>query len=313
MSPTIISGWRDLAPDLKGAAVALGNFDGVHEGHKQVIAAAARAARALGAPLGVIRFTPHPARIMRPSLPPFLLMNPAQQARALEALGVERVYDILFDSELAHLSPEAFTRDVLAAGIGARHVCAGFDIAYGKDRGGNAASLEQAGQALGFGVTIAPSVQDAEGHKVSSSAARAAVRAGDLDAAARILGRPFAIEGVVERGQQLGRKIGFPTANVSLGDYVRPILGSYATITRLPDGRRFRGVANIGENPTTGLVDARLEVMLFDFCEDIYGQVIETELIAFLRPELYFDTLEGMIVQIGKDADRARALLANRA
>jgi riboflavin kinase/FMN adenylyltransferase len=309
MSPTIISGWRDLPPELKGASVALGNFDGVHAGHRRVIAEAAQAAKALDAPLGVIRFTPHPARIMRPGLPPFLLMSPAQQERALDGLGVERVYDILFDSELAHLSDEAFARDVLAAGIGARHVSAGFDIGYGKDRSGDAASLERWGQAYGFGVSIAPAVEDGQGQKVSSSAARAARRAGDMETAARMLGRPFAIEGVVERGQQLGRKLGFPTANVSLGDYVRPRLGSYATRTRLPDGRVVPGVANVGENPTTGLVDARLEVMLFDFSEDLYGRVIETDLVYFLRPELMFDALEPMIVQIRQDAQQARALL----
>ena len=136
-----------------------------------------------------------------------------------------------------------------------------------------------------------------------------AVRAGEVDKAARILGRPFAIEGVVVEGQHLGRKLGYPTANVFLGDYVRPRLGSYATRTRLADGRLVPGVANIGQNPTTGLVDARLEVWLFDFDEDLYGQTIETELVAFLRPEAKFDSLDELIRQIGADADQARAIL----
>jgi riboflavin kinase/FMN adenylyltransferase len=313
MNLTLVPGWRDLPPELRGASVALGNFDGVHRGHRAVIAQASRAAADLHAPLGVIRFSPHPARVMRPELDPFQLMSPAQQVRALEALGVQRVYDLSFEPALAGLSDEAFARDVLATGLGARHVTAGFDIAFGKGRSGDAASLKRWGEAFGFGVSVTPAVVDEDGGKVSSSAARAALAAGEIDKASRILGRPFAIEGVVVEGRKLGRQIGFPTANVALGDYVRPRLGVYATFTRLPDGRRLPGVANIGQNPTTGLVDARLEVWLFDFDEDIYGQVIETELVAFLRPELKFDSLEDMIVQIRLDARQARALLAQAA
>ncbi len=309
MSLIEIEGWSGLAPQLKGASVALGSFDGVHAGHRAVIADAAAAARALGAPLGVIRFMPHPARVMRPDLPPFLLMTPNQQARALADLGVERLYDIRFDRDLASLSDREFAQRVLAEGLGARHVAAGFDISFGKGRSGSAQSLRQWGEAFGFSVSIAPAVFDSAGDKVASSAAREAIKAGDMALAAHILGRPFAIEGVVVEGQHLGRKLGFPTANVALGDYIRPRLGSYATRTRLPDGRVLPGVANVGENPTTGLVDARLEVWLFDFDEDIYGQVIETELAAFLRPELKFDGLPALIAQIGEDARQARAVL----
>lgn len=309
MSLKRVSGWRDLPPEARGAAVALGNFDGVHRGHLKVIAEAAKAARALGAPLGVIRFTPHPAAVLRPDLPPYLLMTPEQQARTFADLGVEVLYDLPFP-EIAGLSDEAFARDVLAKGLGVRHVAAGFDIRFGHERTGDAESLTRWGQAYGFGVGIVPEVEAVGGGKMSSSAAREALRAGDLPTVDRILGRPFAIEGVVVEGQHLGRKLGYPTANVFLGDYVRPRLGSYATRTRLPDGRVLPGVANIGENPTTGLVEARLEVWLFDFDEDIYGQTIETELVAFLRPELNFASLEELIVQIGADAEQARAIVA---
>ena len=308
MSLMQLSGWRDLPPEARGAAVALGNFDGVHRGHRQVIAEAAKAARALGAPLGVIRFSPHPGAILRPDQPPYLLMTPAQQARALGDLGVDLLYDLPF-AEITDLSDEAFARNVLAAGLNARHVAAGFDIRFGQGRTGDADSLKRWGEAYGFSVSIAPAVSDEDGGKVSSSAARDAVRTGDVQSAARILGRPFAIEGVVVEGQHLGRKLGYPTANVFLGDYVRPRLGSYATRTRLADGRLVPGVANIGQNPTTGLVDARLEVWLFDFDEDLYGQTIETELVAFLRPEAKFDSLDELIRQIGADADQARAIL----
>jgi len=309
VSLTVIQGWRDLEPGQKGASVALGAFDGVHRGHRQVIAEAAKAARRLNVPLGVIRFLPHPARVMRPDSEPFLLMTPGQQARALEDLGVERLYDIAFDADLAQLSDEDFARRVLAEGLGVRHVSAGFDITFGKGRTGSAQGLKRLGEANGFGVTIVQAVEEADGGKVSSSAARQAVQDGDVGKAAKILGRPFAIEGVVEEGQHLGRKLGFPTANVELGDYVKPRLGTYATRTRLPDGRLMPGVANIGENPTTGLVKARLEVWLFDFDEDLYGQVIETELVAFLRPELKFDGVDALVAQVIADAEQARALL----
>jgi riboflavin kinase/FMN adenylyltransferase len=307
MSLRLVSGWRDLPPEVRGASVALGNFDGVHRGHRLVIAEAAKTARALGVPLGVIRFTPHPASLLRPDDEPYLLMTPAQQARALDDLGVELLYDLPFD-QITVLSDEEFARDVLAAGLGVRHVAAGFDIRFGHGRTGDSESLKRLGERYGFSVSIAPRVAE-NGAKVSSSAARAAVRAGEVDKAARILGRPFAIEGVVVEGQHLGRKLGYPTANVFLGDYVRPRLGSYATRTRLADGRVVPGVANIGQNPTTGLVDARLEVWLFDFDEDLYGQTLETELVAFLRPEARFESLDELVRVIGEDAAKAKAIL----
>ena len=307
MSLRLVSGWRDLAPEVRGASVALGNFDGVHRGHRRVIAEAAKAARALKAPLGVIRFTPHPAALLHPDDEPYLLMTPAQQARALEDLGVELLYDLPFD-QITRLSDEEFARDVLAGGLGVRHVAAGFDIRFGHGRSGDSATLERLGETYGFSVSIAPRVAE-NGAKVSSSAARAAIRAGEVDKAAKILGRPFAIEGVVVEGQHLGRKLGYPTANVFLGDYVRPRLGSYAVRARLADGRVVPGVANIGQNPTTGLVDARLEVWLFDFDEDLYGQTIETELVAFIRPEARFDRVDDLVRTIGEDAAKAKAIL----
>jgi riboflavin kinase/FMN adenylyltransferase len=311
MSVTPIQGWQGLAPEQRGAAVALGAFDGVHRGHRQVIAEAAQAAKALDAPLGVIRFSPHPVQVMRPGIEPFLLMSPQQQARALGELGVARLYDLAFGPDLYRLSAEEFARDVLVGGLGVRHVAAGFDITFGKDRGGDAETLKRLGREHGFGVTIAQAVSGEGGGKASSTAAREAIRVGDVGRAARILGRPFAIEGVVVEGQHLGRKLGFPTANVALNGYVTPRLGVYATRTRLADGRKLPGVANIGENPTTGLVEARLEVWLFDFDEDLYGQTIETELIAFLRPEAKFDGLDALTAQVMADAAQARAMLAS--
>jgi len=305
----VIHGWKGLPQGDRGAAVALGNFDGVHRGHQKVIALAADAARELGAPLGVITLDPHPRVYHRPQEPSFQLMKRDQQARALEALGVDILY-VLPYGELADISDRAFATQVLHDGLGIRHVSLGFDNSFGKDRTGTPETMRQYGAELGFGVSVAEEVTDRDGEKFSSTAIREALRDGHPEEAARILGRPFAIEGPVVRGRQLGRKLGYPTANVALSDYVVPKFGVYATRTRLPDGRNLPGVANIGVNPTVeGVTLPLLEVWLFDFDEDIYDQVIETELMAFLRPELKFDGLDPMVEQIHKDAAEARRIL----
>ena len=305
----ILRGWRGLGPQDKGACVAFGAFDGVHRGHQRVIGLARQNAERLGAPLGAVSFEPHPWRWFHPDDPPFLLDTPAQQSRWFEGLGVERQYVLPFDDHFAGLSAEAFAEEVLAEGLGVRHIVAGFDVTFGRGRTGDGDLLQRLGEELGFGVTIAPPVAGDDGLKLSSTAARRALQDGDPKAAAEILGRPFAIEGEVVEGRKIGRTLGFPTANVALGDYVRPSLGIYATRTRLPDGRRLDGVSSIGMNPTVGLVDARLEVCLFDFAEDLYGQTIETELIEYLRPELKFVNLDAMVEQMNSDAQTARRLL----
>ena len=306
----IINGWRDLAPEQRGGAVALGNFDGVHRGHRQVIADAARAAAALKSPLAVVSFEPHPRRWFNPSAEPFRLLTPDQLGRVLDALGVDRLYILPFDAALAGLTDEAFAREVLAEGLGAQHVAAGFDISFGRERTGDPESLRMYGRRFGFDVSIAEPVSDASGLKCSSSAVRQALRDGDPRGAARLLGRPFAIEGVVVHGDQLGRTIGFPTANISLEDYVRPAFGIYAARTRLADGREVPGVGYIGRRPTVvDGVDERLEVHLFDFDEDLYGQTLEVELTDLVRGDQRFDTLDAMVAQMQVDASNARTLL----
>ena len=305
----IVHGWKELAAADRGAAVALGNFDGVHRGHQRVIAMAAEAAKALDAPLGVISFEPHPRRIFQPDAPAFRLMSPSQQARALEALGVEVFYVLPFDAEMANLTDREFAARVLHAGLGARHVAVGFDILFGKNRTGSPELMQTYGAELGFGVSVAEAVGD-HGQKFSSTGVRDALRDGRPQDAAAILGRPFAIEGVVEHGRKLGRTLGFPTANVDLSDYVIPHFGAYATRTRLPDGRELAGVASLGVNPTIpGAIAPRLEVWLFDFDEDIYDQVIETDLIAFMHSEIKFVNLDQLTEQVMADAAQARALL----
>ena len=307
----VIRGWKQLPSGDRGAALAMGSFDGVHRGHQRVIALAAKAASELGAPLGVITLDPHPRAYFRPDEPAFRLMKPDQQARALEALGVDTLHVLPMDAELANMTDRQFAQRVLHEGLGARHVAVGFDNSFGKGRTGTPETMAAYGAELGFGVSVAAPASDGAGEKFSSTAVREALRDGKPELAAQVLGRPFAIEGVVQRGRQLGRKLGFPTANVALSDYVTPRFGVYATRTRLPDGREIPGVANIGVNPTVdGITTALLEVWLSDFDEDIYDQSIETDLVAFLRPEEKFASLEAMTAQVMRDAQQARQLLA---
>jgi riboflavin kinase/FMN adenylyltransferase len=311
----IVTDWRDLPEALKGAAVAIGAFDGVHRGHQAVIAEAREAARRLDAPLAVVSFDPHPRRWFQPDAAPFRLMTTGQMARALAPLGVDRLYLLPFDAGMAAMADEGFARDVLAGGLGIRHAAVGFDFTYGRGRTGSPEGLRRHGETLGFTVSVADRIDDPDGLKLSSSAVREALHAGDMARAAAILGRPFAIEGEVVHGDKRGRTIGVPTANVRMGDYMRPAYGVYAVRARLPEnekrgGRTFDGVANLGLRPMYALDAPLLEVWLFDFDRDLYGQTLETELIALLRGEMTFDGLDALKVQIGADAAAARAVLA---
>ena len=307
----IVTAWRDLPDRLRGAAVAIGAFDGVHRGHQAVIAAAREAARRLDAPLAVVSFDPHPRRWFQPDAAPFRLMTPAQMARAMAPLGVETLYLLPFDAAMADMSEGGFAREVLADGLGIRHAAVGFDFTYGKGRTGSPEALRGHGETLDFTVGVTDRIDDPDGLKLSSSAVREALKAGDMTRAAAILGRPFAIEGEVIHGDKRGRTIGVPTANVPMGDYMRPAYGVYAVRTRLPDGRMVDGVANLGLRPMYELDQPLLEVWLFDFDEDLYGQTVETELVAFLRGELSFDSLDALKRQIDADAAMARRVLAS--
>lgn len=306
----VIRDWRDLPASQRGAAVAVGAFDGVHRGHQAVIASARGAAERLGAPLAVVSFDPHPRRLFQPEAAPFRLMTADQMARAMAPLGVDRLYLIPFDREMAGMTDEEFARRVLSEGLGVAHAAVGFDFTFGKGRSGSPEALRTYGQELGFTVSVTDRIDDVSGLKLSSSAVREALEAGDMDRAAAILGRPFAIQGEVIHGDKRGRTIGVPTANIAMGDYMRPAYGVYATRTRLPDGRVIKGVANLGVRPMFEIEQPLLEVWLLDFDESLYGQTIETELVAFLRGEMKFDGLDALKVQIEADAAAARALLA---
>ncbi|MDE2006712.1 MAG: bifunctional riboflavin kinase/FAD synthetase [Rhodospirillales bacterium] len=307
----IFHDWRNLPEAARGASVALGNFDGVHRGHAAVVAAA-RAARP-DAKLAVLTFEPHPREVFRPDDPPFRLTLSAERADALAALGVDILYELPFTPEFSQITAEGFLSDVLRRGIGARHLTAGWDFAFGHRKGGNAEFLSAHAGALGIGVSLIPPVKDSEG-PLSSSRIRRALTEGYPERAADELGRPWAIRGLVAHGDARGRTIGFPTANIALGRHLEPARGVYAVSVRLPGGRILGGAANIGRRPTVNAgPESRLEAHLFDFSGDLYGAELSVGLLSYLRPEIRFPGLDALRAQIAVDVAAARAVLAARA
>ena len=299
--------WRGLPNEARGAAVALGNFDGVHLGHAHVLRAA-HAARP-DAPLAVLTFEPHPREVFRPDDPPFRLTLPPARADALAGLGVRILYELPFDDAFSMMSAEHFVTEVLHQGIGARHLVCGPDFAFGHRRGGDTAFLAARAEALGIGLTVATPFGDEAG-PISSSRIRRALQDGYPERASIKLGRHWAIRGTVAHGEARGRTIGFPTANIALGRHLEPARGVYAVTARLADGRRVRGVANVGRRPTVGpATETRLEVNIFDFEGDLYGAELEVSLHAFLRPERRFPGLDALRAQIAADAAEARHIL----
>ncbi len=304
-----ISGGAIVPEPCRGGVAALGNFDGFHLGHQAVVARALSLARQRGVPALVVSFDPHPARLFRPDLPPFALTGVAQRADLLAAFGIDATVMIPFDTALAALTAEEFVTNWLVRRLGVCGVVTGGDFTFGKDRSGDAAALATLGQHHGFTAEVVAPVCDAGGI-ISSSRIRTALREADPQAAAALLTRPFTIRGVVEHGAKLGRTLGFPTANLRLGDYQRPAYGVYAVMVRLPGGKRVAGVANLGIRPMIEPPVELLETWLMDWQGDLYGKVIEVELVAYLRPELKLDGLEALKTQIATDAAAARAVLA---
>ena len=300
--------WREMPAAWQGGVVALGNFDGVHRGHQALIAEAGRHAEALGVPLVVLTFEPHPRGFFVPDTGPFRLTLPPAKRRLLAHYGVQAVLAQRFDAAFAALSADAFIGDVLLKGLGARHVVCGYDFTFGARRGGNVERLRAEGAARGFGVTVLEPVMR-EGEIYSSTRIREALRAGMAKEAAELLGHPWEIEGTVELGDQCGRTIGFPTANVALGEHLRPRFGVYA-VRALVDGQWRDAVANLGRRPTFGKPQENFEVHLFDFAGDLYGQTLRVALVDFIRPEMKFAGLDQLKAQIAADGQAARALLA---
>ena len=304
--------WQKIPAAWKGGAVALGNFDGVHKGHQTLLARTGEHARALGAPLVVLTFEPHPRRFFVPDTGPFRLTMLPAKLRLLEQFGVQAVLAQQFDAAFAALSAAAFVDEVLRTGLGARHVVCGYDFTFGARRVGNVEMLRAMGAEKGFAVTVLDPVMR-EGEIYSSTSIREALRAGWPSEAAELLGRAWEIEGTVEQGDKRGRTIGFPTANVALGEHLRPRFGVYA-VRALIDGQESKGwrngVANLGRRPTIGKLQENFEVHVFDFDGDLYGKTLRVVLVDFIRPEMKFSGLDQLKAQIAADANAARAILS---
>jgi riboflavin kinase/FMN adenylyltransferase len=299
--------FRGLDPHARGPSVAMGNFDGVHLGHRSVI----DLARGNG-PLGVVTFEPHPREFFAPTSPPFRLMNAEARANRMAKLGVERLFELPFNAGLASLSPEAFVDQVLVNGIGVSHVVVGQDFRFGKGRAGTADGLSVLGAATGFGVTIAPLIT-IEGAEISSTAIRAALSDGRPRDAAAMLGHWHRIEGEVIHGEARGRELGYPTANMSVAGLHLPRFGVYAVrvdILTGPQAGSYGGAASLGIRPMFGVNQPNLETFLFDFDGDLYRQHLSIAFVDFLRPELKFEGLPGLITQMEADCARARDILS---
>lgn len=307
----IIRDYHFVSETDRGASAAIGNFDGVHLGHQSVIDIARREGGKIGAPLGVMTFEPHPRQYFAPDAPAFRLMGRAARAHRLEKLGVERLYELNFNAALSALSPEDFARKVIHEGLGLRHVVVGADFCFGKGRAGNVEDLQAFGEKLGFGVSIAELL---EGHtgEVSSTAIRTALSEGRPRDAAAMLGHWHRIEGKVVGGEQRGRELGYPTANMNITGLHQPKFGVYAALVDVLEGPHkgtYHGAASLGVRPMFDGEIPNLETYIFDFKGDLYGTPLSVGLVDFLRPELKFDGLEALIEQMDADCREARQIL----
>lgn len=303
---------RSLPDAVRGGVVLLGNFDGVHRGHQAVIAAGRAVADRGGAPLGALTFEPHPRMLFVPDTAPFRLTALPAKVRLLQRHGCDFVVAQAFDRAFAGLEARAFVAEILVAGLGARHVVCGYDFTFGRQRHGHVDALADWGREFGFGVTVVQPVTR-EGEIYSSTRIREALRGGHVAEAAALLGQDWEIEGEVLHGDKRGRLLGFPTANVDLGDHLVPRLGVYAVrVAEAAAGEpAWRpGVANLGRRPTVDGEKLSFEVNLFDFSGDLYGRTLRVALAAFLRPEQKFAGLDALKAQISADAEAARAILA---
>jgi riboflavin kinase/FMN adenylyltransferase len=305
---------RDPVPDaLRGAVIALGNFDGFHRGHQAVAGEAIRWAHAEGRPSIIATFDPHPVRFFKPDVPPFRLTTLEQRQELYLAAGATAMLVFHFDADLAGTSAEDFIQNILIERFGAHGVVTGGDFTFGKGAKGNVDLLRTLGSELGLHSRVVDPVA-AGGEVVSSSRIRQALRDGDPQLAAQWLTRPFAIRGIVEHGDKRGRTIGYPTANLAIDSYLRPKYGIYAVTGRiLATGEVLQGAANIGIRPQFEPPKELLEPFFFDFSGDLYGQEIEVAFHHFLRGEAKFDGLDALIEQMDKDCAEARRLLSAQA
>jgi riboflavin kinase/FMN adenylyltransferase len=309
--------YDDVPAAFRGAVVAIGNFDGVHRGHRALIAEAKVQAEARRSPLAVLSFEPHPQEFFKPSPDCFRLTPLRAKARLLADLGVDALFALNFDGEMARRSPQDFVLNVLVAGLGIGGVVVGHDFEFGQRRAGNLATLAYMGEMEGFTVTAFDTVTASGDEKISSTLIRQLLRQAQPDEAARLLGHPWAVEARVEHGDARGRTMGFPTANMHLGHCLAPAFGVYAVRVNILEGdravARHDGVANFGIRPMYQVNVPLMETHLFDFNGDLYGKYLSVELIAYIRPEAKFPSLDALIAQIAADAAKARGILAKTA
>ena len=300
-----LDGSAAVPPKYRGGIVALGNFDGFHAGHQAVVGRAVTLAKANGVPALVATFDPHPVRYFKPDTPPFRLTSLDQRERLFAQAGADAMIVFPFNAALAALSAEDFVVQRLA---GISGVVTGEDFTFGNRKSGNVSVLAELGARYGFFSEAVGAIGEGDA-VISSSRIRRALQLGDCATATQLLTRPFTVQGVVQHGDKRGRTIGYPTANIDMGSYLRPRYGIYAVRVRLPDGRLIDGAANLGIRPSFDPPKELLEAYLFDFDASLYDQMIEVELHAFLRPEAKFDSLEALTAQMDQDCAQARAIL----
>ena len=301
--------FQDLPASARGAVIVIGNFDGVHRGHRTLIDHARAKAKALNAPVGILTFEPHPRALFRPDDPVFRLTPAPLKERQLEAAGADILYSLKFDWDFASLSPQQFIDQVLREGLNPAHIIVGQDFCFGQLRKGTTQTLID----QGLSVTAIDKVVDEDGDDVSSSAIRQELRHGNIDVANHLLGWEWEMEGVVVKGDQRGRTIGFPTANVALGETLHPAYGIYATYVKIvedgPDASWLPAATNIGIRPMFELQVGQIESYIFDFDRDIYGKTLRIKPVKRLRGEAKFESLEALIKQIKADCAEARKIL----
>ena len=301
----------NLPPELRGGVVAIGNFDGVHRGHVAVLERARGEARRRGVAALVLTFEPHPRSVLRPAAPVFRLTPLPAKSRLLAALGMDGLVVVAFDRAFSEVTGEDFVAAVLVDRLRAVSVAVGHDFHFGKARGGSPAMLAAAGKRLGFDVVVVDPVSDPGGAVYGSSAIRDALAAGDIATANQLLGYRWFVIGAVIAGERRGRTLGFPTANIRLGDECRLRYGVYAVRLTRPSGATIDGVASYGRRPTFDNGPPLLEVFLFDFSADIYGEAVVVTFLDWIRAEARFDSVERLVEQIKDDTVRAKAILAS--
>ncbi len=306
---TLIRGLNSLNKAQTPSVASIGNYDGVHLGHQHVISTLLEHSKRLAVPSTVITFEPLAKEFFAPNSVP-RLTTVEERAQLLLKQGVDQVLCIDFNASFANYAPSDFIQDVLIDGLNIQHLCVGDDFRFGKGRAGDFALLSSVGAENGFDVT-AHDTFELENLRVSSGRIRDALSVGDFALAEKLLGRPYCISGEVSKGQQLGRTINYPTANLVLPEMLMPVSGVFAVSLKLENNRSLVGVANIGNRPTVDGKENRLEVHIFDFSQDIYGQNIEVCLLEKIRDEIKFDSFEALKGQIQEDATLAKAILSD--